>query len=202
MVNWMNNPSRLGLIVYIVILWFLAIFCRSAFADDERSVSDRSQAIQGAILSLVAEEPTHTLNRDSDARERLALALIEAGDEYDVSPYLLLVMAYRESSLKMSAIGKLGEKGLFQLHGVAKETCPEKLSDDPITHARCGARWLRLSFAMCGGRSWENAVAAYGAGRCNIGEASMWAERARARVRMAGRLERKWDMTPTKKSGM
>ena len=193
-----NNPNKLGLTVYLVILVLLSVLCRTVLAE-EPSILDRNEALQVAILSLVAEEPNHVLNRDLAARERLADALIDAGDEYDVSPYLLLVMAYRESSLKMSAVGKLGELGLFQLHGVAKESCSETLTDDPATHARCGARWLRLSFEMCGGKSWGKAVSAYGAGRCDVGESSMWAERARSRVRMAERLEARWDTTQTRK---
>ena len=196
MFRWLTMPNGLGLFIYLLILWLFSIVATNVLADS--TTADTSEAIQGAIEELVASEPRHPLYKSQEARQALADAIAQASDEYDVPPFLMLTIAYRESSLRIKALGKIGEAGLFQLHGVARRSCPHELNSDPLTHARCGARWLRVAFEMCG-KSWEYAILAYGSGSCRAGKESMWARRAVNRLKMAKRLEDKWHTTQTKK---
>lgn len=118
------------------------------------------------ITSLLVLNPNHELNRNPELRADVAGHFEAAGKKYDVEPTLLVYWAYRESSLKITAKGKLGEVGYCQAHGKARKTC-EVAGHNPTTREG-GAMCLGLIMSMgrrrCG--TLERGAVWYASGRC------------------------------------
>ena len=89
---------------------------------------------------------------------------------YDVPELLIAVTIRRESAFRSDAKGALGERGVMQLHGVARRGCDLKTLDGQI---KCGARWLRVSHDTCG--DWLKGINYYMTGRCE--PVHRWAKR-------------------------
>lgn len=86
-------------------------------------------------------------------------------------PGLLAALAFRESSFRAGAVGRLGEVGLFQLRGVATAGETREAAMDPTVNARLALAWLRRSAFSCrlaGRDSDEAALSMYGSGRCRV----------------------------------
>jgi hypothetical protein len=116
--------------------------------------------LDSAILYYLAGSKRHPMAK-WDNREALIKDLIVAGNEYGVSPYLLLTTAFYESSLLISAVGTRGEIGLTQVHGDAKKECE---LDTQLGQLMCGARWLKKAHDVCG--YWPGALTMYATGEC------------------------------------
>lgn len=119
------------------------------------------------ILMLIACCPRHELNRDPVLRAEVAGYFEAAGERYDIPPTLLVYQYYREASLEIDRVGKLGEVGLPQVHGVARRRC-EDAGYDPTTWRGgiyCGAMLLDDSRRFCG--SLERGYARHMSGSCN-----------------------------------
>lgn len=130
----------------------------------EVTVSADEVKVQKAIESLLSKAPGRALTRDKQRQAQLANDIVEASGEYDVPSLLLTMIVFRESSFKTNVTGKIGEYGLVQVHGLAAKNCD--LSTQ-VGQLRCGARWLKKSYNMCG--TWKKALIAYATGKCKSG---------------------------------
>lgn len=112
-----------------------------------------TKQLMRAIKHLVRKAPKRELFKNPAARLEMALYLRYAAEEENLDPFLILYMAFRESSLKIDVEGDLGEETMMQVHGKAKTICEnasldlELLSDQ----LHCGALYLRTLADDCGG---------------------------------------------------
>ena len=105
--------------------------------------------------------------------------LADAGQQFEVDPWLLAAMAYRESSLNPFAIGGYGEAGILQLHPRSRTSKGVRFVRDTRYRASCqkevgacqrevverAAQMLKSSLEKCGG-DLEKALGMYNTGRC------------------------------------
>jgi hypothetical protein len=129
--------------------------------------------------------------------------LQDAGERFEVDPWLLAAMAFRESSLNPFAVGAIGERGILQLHPRGSKTKNVRFVKDQWYRDRCknqlgacqrevvdrAAMMLASSLEKCGG-DLEGALGMYNAGRC--GANPRYAERVlaeRQRLKRAVGLE-------------
>ncbi|MEY4578260.1 MAG: hypothetical protein RL701_2963 [Pseudomonadota bacterium] len=108
--------------------------------------------------------------------------LKDAGERFEIDPWLLAAMAYRESRLNPFAVGKVGERGILQLHPKNKRSKHVRFVTDSHYRAHCkretgacqrevverAAQMLATSLNKCGG-DLEQALAMYNTGRCSGG---------------------------------
>lgn len=103
----------------------------------------------------------------------IAFETHKAALETKISPFLILAIIKRESDFAwdieaLKRFGRLGERGLMQVHGVALDyrpsDCSSKLAG-PRCQIRTGARFLAAVRDHCGG-SKSRWVASYGMSRC------------------------------------
>ena len=126
--------------------------------------------IENLILMLIMCCPRHELNRDAALRAEVAGYFAGAGVQYDIPPTLLVYWAYRESSLKTNVVGKLGEIGYGQVHGIARRTCQDG-GHDPTTREGsiyCMAMLMDEGRRFCG--SLESGLIWYASGSCRGSE--------------------------------
>lgn len=121
------------------------------------------EQIDTAIAASVAEWPRHRMLRFPEERRAMAEAISDATIYTDVSPILLVAVVKRESSFDEKALGKLGEKGLTQMKGVAARGCDLDTVEGQLD---CSVRLLTLTHNRCG--SWSGALTVYAtrAGTC------------------------------------
>lgn len=122
--------------------------------------------IETLILTLILCCPRHELNRDAELRSEVAGYFETAGKQYDMPPGLLVIWFEGEASLRIDRVGKLGEIGLPQVHGVVRRTC-EEAGYDPKTWRGgiyCGAMAMAESVTFCG--SLERGLNRYASGKC------------------------------------
>jgi len=139
-----------------------------AVSDDDVNVMDDTPSLvsqlEGIMVHLCRTVPRHIVNRDPAWRKRLAEHIVEASKDFEIDPYLMTVIMFCESSFKMSAVGKLGEVGLGQVHGLAAKGCDLETERGQV---RCTARWLSYARSFCD-VSDKQMVARYATGRtCN-----------------------------------
>ena len=105
--------------------------------------------------------------------------LTDAGQQFEVDPWLLAAMAYRESSLNPFAVGGYGEAGILQLHPKSRTSKGVRFVRDTRYRATCkrelgacqrevverAAQMLRSSLEKCGG-DMTKALGMYNTGRC------------------------------------
>jgi soluble lytic murein transglycosylase-like protein len=84
--------------------------------------------------------------------DHLAGFVDEAARRYMVPRLHLVAMIWCESRCRPDAIGKAGEVGLLQLHGVAANRLSRRQLLDQRTNILTGARWLSLREVDCGGQ--------------------------------------------------
>jgi hypothetical protein len=136
---------------------------------------------------LIAATPRHELH-DPVLRAEVSGYFEAAGLQYDVPPTLLVYWAYRESSIRTDRTGKLGEVGLGQYHGVARQRC-EDGGYNPATYRGgiyCMAMLMDESRRFCG--SLEEGLRRYATGSCNRGVKTI-KQRLRTWRRMSQRKE-------------
>ena len=119
-------------------------------------VTDRQLQIEHAILHIITEglpkykiKPflNNLLSMDRTPRLDLVFAIDAASIKYDVPPMLLVAMAYREGSFKMTSVGKLNERSTFQMVSYVAKHIRDTLEPecDLTTYrgaALCTAAWL------------------------------------------------------------
>jgi len=119
--------------------------------------------IQTAIKHLLKTAPGRKLARNEEMQAELATDVFNASRAYSVPPLLTLAIAFRESSLKSKTKdGKIGERGLMQVHGFAAKGCD--LSTQ-IGQLNCGVKHLRHCYNRCK-TGWIGAFTAYASGSC------------------------------------
>lgn len=107
-------------------------------------------AIFYAAASLVPSIRTEELKDLSNAIHDAAIA-------EDIDPYLLLALAFRESTLNRKAINhKTGCKGLFQIAPIHTKTIMSSLIFSASWSVKTGARILRKAYDEIG--TWEGAL--------------------------------------------
>lgn len=130
--------------------------------------------------NMVAAYHCRRASEGCDARLlEFARYLKDAGDRYDIDPWLLAAMAFRESGLNPFAIGAVGEVGILQLHPKNPRSKGVRFVRDPWYRVRCkkqpgacqrevverAAQLLARSLEKCGG-DLESALGMYNSGRC------------------------------------
>ncbi len=158
----------------IVLLLTLAI-CKPLYAN--QAVND----IESTMVRLCRLNPRHKVLRDPQWRNKLAVSIVEAAERYHEDPYLLLTIIWCESTLRPHARGKLGEKGLGQVHGVAARGCDLGTVKGQLL---CTAKWLHYSRTRCNGTDGQ-ALARYATGRtCKPRTGSRLSRLVRRRLRI------------------
>ena len=114
-----------------------------------------------AVLSLVEGAPARKITKNEEYRAWLVEMIVSISKKYNVDPILMIATLYRESSFKMNVTGRIGEKGMGQVHGIAKRGCDMKTARGQID---CAARWMHRMNLKCG--SVKGMVSAYLSGRC------------------------------------
>ena len=147
----------------LVVLSYSTLFASelSTSSSVDSEVATDQYRIERAIDHLMKDAPARTLAKNKEKRLELAKWIELASRAHDVPPLLLTAVAFRESSFRPNVTGKIGEKGLVQVHGLAARGCD---LGDEIGQLKCGARWLRVSYDLCG--SWDSALTAYATGGC------------------------------------
>jgi len=151
-----TDPSNTGLWVYFFVLFLIlvALPCRS----------DTDTNILPALRWLVEDrEPGHPFNRRPERLESFAADVVQVATEYDLDPYLLAAMAWHETRFMNNRVGRLGERGVVQVHGVGARRCD---FSTPLGSLKCGAAWLRGRIDVCG--SVRRGLNAYATGRCKV----------------------------------
>lgn len=170
----------MGKILPVIILAAAAALSRTVTVQD----------IDGAIRWLVRGVPSNPMT-DPVARQDMSKAVHAAAIESDLDPYLLTVLAYRESSFRSWAVGSSrGEIGVIQVHGHPLRECKRDGLDMTRTDGqlRCGARYLRALSNHCGDVT--RGLTAYACGRCEAPTDKIAREVA-SRLRLAHKLASK-----------
>lgn len=161
-----------GVVVAFFCLLGWAIFLR--FCEREARASDELwDTVHEAIVEL---QPRW---RNTGMAKQLTRAFLEAGDEHEIDPLLLVAVSMKESSLDPTTrTGR--DRGLMQCRegGVCENFIPDDCDRElvsPVCQVRTGAGFLRFVKGVCARRaqehghpspSWGAIVAAYGMKRC------------------------------------
>lgn len=122
----------------------------------QRTFEEDVRSVDSAIKHFMRAEPGKLMSKDIEVRADMAIAIVEAARAHGIPPLLLTTIVYNESTFEMTALGKLGEVGLTQVHGVAARNCD--LTTVP-GQLECGAKWLAHYYPIC--KSWEKSLTAY-----------------------------------------
>jgi len=114
-----------------------------------------------AVLSLVEKAPARKITKNATYRHSLVSIIVSSSKKYNVDTMLLISTLYRESSFKTNVVGKIGERGMGQVHGIARRGCNLKSISGQVD---CSSRWLSRMIAKCG--SVKGGMSAYLSGRC------------------------------------
>jgi hypothetical protein len=124
--------------------------------------------IQSEILKLIEDTPNHPLNKDRALLEEVSNTFLEISEEQNIPWELLISIAYYESAFRRVKVGKLGERGYMQIHGVAIPFCEDKIgrksNRDIHDNILCGAIWLNYCISLCDG-SYKQGLSRYMTGR-------------------------------------
>jgi soluble lytic murein transglycosylase-like protein len=124
----------------------------------------------GLLICVPARAQTTTeraISAVCPGREYLAGHVDEAARRYLVPRLHLVAVIWVESRCIATAIGALGEIGLMQLLGVARNGLSRRALLDPRTNILTGARWLSLREVDCGGQ--VSGLSGYNARTCTGG---------------------------------
>lgn len=164
--NWLYYPTAMGGIVLMTLLVIATLPLLAASDDVEaEAIADEIPTLESQLESVMVHlcrtVPRHVVNRDPAWRKRLVAHIVEASAEYGLDPFLMTVIMFCESSFKMSAVGKLGEVGLGQVHGLAARGCDLSTERGQV---QCTARWLAYARSLCNGSD-KQMIARYATGR-------------------------------------
>lgn len=127
-----------------------------------------------------ADGTTAALSVVCPGKEYLAPHVNEAARRYLVSRMTLVAQMFCESRCRPTAIGRAGEVGLMQLHGVAANGMSLFELAQPRENVMAGARWLSLRERDCGGQA--AGLAGYPARKCGSKGGRRYARRVLAVV--------------------
>jgi hypothetical protein len=187
--SFKSSSLRVGLGTVVVLGAVAAAISLSAARAD----SDASPLLQQAMRFRVAVHknrksglsiPVYHCRQAKEGCDRrlmeFAHYLIDAGDRYQVDPWLLAAMAFRESGMNPFAVGGVGELGILQLHPKNPRSKHVRFVHDQWYRKRCkkeagacqrevverAAEILARSLDMCGG-DLKQALGAYNSGKCD-----------------------------------
>lgn len=148
------------------------------------------ESIAAAILHLVlviSPCPRCEMAVDEAARVSLADAIVRVSLAEGLDPFLVLSVAFNESSLDASKVGALGEVGLLQLMPSRLAVCEMAGIDTTTWEGKllCGARHLAHEIKVCG-------TVAAGIGRYGSGDVCSYkiTKKAAYRIWLAARLRK------------
>lgn len=124
--------------------------------------------------------------RDKEKQLELAKIIVEVSNKYSLDPYLYTSMGYHESSFRTYVIGKKGEEGIWQVHGMAAKGCNLNTLRG---QADCGAKWFRNRIDFCG--SVEAGLTAYVSRSCRTEKGSPVHKAVQRRLKFARKLKEK-----------
>jgi len=117
---------------------------------------------------LCGQDPKSWLcGAKNEQREEVAASIVSLAKIYDLPPLLLVVKFYLESRFDIHKIGKLGEVGIPQVHGVAKRGCELASAHGQM---ECGAVYLSSLVQACKSKTLQSALVVYMSGKCRPGE--------------------------------
>ena len=175
-----GNQHMMG-IFRMKCLGFVLFFLTIGVGEIEAQTCD----YDAAVFSLVEGAPNRKITKDANYRADLVAIIVHISEEYNIDPMLMIATLYRESSFKMNVTGKIGEKGMGQVHGLAKRGCEMSTAYGQID---CAARWIHRMELKCG--SVHGAVSAYLSGKCKPTGKVLAA--LRRRVSLARKLKNKF----------
>ncbi len=172
-----NDRKKIKVVLWILLMMavvVVALYTADTYAAEGDHCDTQSvSGITKAVTFLIQRDP-HQLQNNPARIAEISVALCDAGSRYDVDPYLLTAMAWRESTfrpivLSLKKLGPAGEKGLLQVGREAAATCPHFMTDVK-GQALCGARWLAQAYRECGDNTTdEQGLAMYASGNtCNM----------------------------------
>lgn len=167
------------------LICIILFFNFSSYAEEKHSFDDDMSRVKTAMSLFLSKAPGRKISKDKSVQEEISHAIVSASRDNGLPPLLLLSMATFESSLRLNALGKLGEVGILQVHGKAANGCELKTY---YGQATCGAKWLRICIDMCGNIS--NGIAMYGSGECDIINGSSRESMVNRRIRRWKRYEK------------
>jgi hypothetical protein len=116
------------------------------------------------MILLIRYEPSNSLIKDKNEIDEISTEISEAGKEFSIDPLLITYWSFKESRWDKKSKGKLGEIGVCQAHGSAKNTCVKfgldmsKRSDQ----FRCMALLFNMNYRKTG--SIEKGLRVYASG--------------------------------------
>jgi hypothetical protein len=167
---WLTAPNPAGLLLYSITLALCcAVFCASVPARTSEPVDDADDSVASSGLSerggplalavefMIGRQPGHPKAGDPQYATRIAKAMVTAGEQYGIDPWLLVAMGHWESRfrpdvLSLKTVGPAGEKGVLQCGKQCARAC-DHFMDTVEGQALCGANWLRVSIDSCRGQS-------------------------------------------------
>jgi hypothetical protein len=132
----------LSTILFLVILVAGILACGRTWSDDATPVRD----VANLLREMTRIRPNHPIQKSNDYAGQLAAAVLWSAEYRSVPAPLLLSVLYHESSFIRGRVGKIGEVGLGQLHGVASDGCDFTTLEGDVD---CAARWLGRGYARC-----------------------------------------------------
>jgi hypothetical protein len=122
---------------------------------------------KGLISHKIHPWPNHPLLKNHGRRLELAQAINNASEKYQIPPYLMVAIAFRENSFTQTRTGAIGELSAFQMlpriARIVRKIEPQCSLNTQKGSALCAAAWLSVWFKKCG--SWEGALSIYASGR-------------------------------------
>lgn len=93
----------------------------------------------------------HPLLKNKSAFVMVSNGVILSSQKHNLDPNLILATAWKESRLDprvlhLQKLGKKGEQGAMQLHGIAAEGCNMSRVSEQI---ECGSAWLKKCITKC-----------------------------------------------------
>jgi soluble lytic murein transglycosylase-like protein len=165
------------------------VFHRFVLARELISVLENIvTAVTAAILSLV---PHWTSDKSKDRAEDYAAIIVEECEAVQpkIDPFLVVAIAYKESSFRAKIKGKRGEVGLMQVlpNGALTRTIskqPQLL--DVRSNIRVGIGHLNYWQNKCGEKKMDVWISAYNAGRCTKTDYAKRIRRVYCKVKPGG----------------
>lgn len=156
----------------------------------EKSFDEEVRSVDFAIKRFLRVEPEKPLMKNAELRLQMARAIVETSQNRGIPPLLLTTIVYNESIFEVTALGKLGEIGLTQVHGLAARDCELTTIEGQLD---CGAKWLAHYYPIC--KTWEKSLTAYATRGLCISESITTKERIAYRMRQWKKIQKEFEAT-------
>jgi len=133
--------------------------------------------VQAAIEHLVGQGlpdegvrpwPANPVLKDPLELEEISNAIFQAASVHRIDPYLLIAIAFRESTFRARSVGKIGERSIFQITEYTARQIQNRVDarcslNNHLESAFCAAAWLAHWQRRCG--NIEGAISIYASGK-------------------------------------